>query len=356
MFYPLSIKEKRQETKDAVTLFFDIPEDIKNKFTYRPGQFIGIKSLINGEEVIRSYSFSSEPSENKYAITVKKIENGRMSTFLVDNIVEGKKLLVAPPAGKLLPEDGIINGHQYTFFAAGSGITPMYSILKSVLNETNSNAKLYYLNKTKNDVIFFNELENLKEKYSGQLEVIYSFTQEDSGHKTLCGRPTPTSLKSVVSLEGSFYMCGPEGYMETIESYLLNDGVDKNKIHKESFATPVSKDEDLSFGEGTMIGDVTNASVTNQAQIKIISSGEEQTIAWDSKYDSILDQLVASDVDVPFSCMNGACMACMCKVTDGAVIQEDLGILTDDNIQEKESLSCQAKPASKNITLNFDEI
>lgn len=356
MFYPIAVKEKRQETQDSVTLIFDVPQTIQNQFQYNPGQFIGIKSLINGEEVIRSYSFSSEPSENTYAITVKKVENGKMSTYLVDKVSEGQILLVAPPAGRLVPEDGIINGHHYTFFAAGSGITPMYSILKAVLKSTNSKVHLHYLNRTKADIIFLEELAELQKKYSESFVVTYAFTREKLSEEVTSSRPTPETLKKVVSLKGSFYMCGPEGYMDTIGEFLVDGGITKNKIHKESFASQAPKLESDINTDGTLIGDTNNAKPTDQAKIKIICSDEEKIIDWDPKFDSILEQLVSIDIDVPFSCMNGACMACMCQVTEGAVIQEDLGILTDDNVQEKESLSCQAKPASKELTLNFDEI
>ena len=361
----LKIQKKVQEAEDAFSFYFEIPTPLSTKFMYRPGQFVTLILKVDGEEIRRSYSLCTSPLVDKdFGITVKRVAGGRGSNFLIDHVNEGSALSVVAPAGIFFRPPTDLDPRHYFLFAAGSGITPMMSILKSALALEEHKVTLVFANRTQEHIIFHDQLNALLEKYPDRLRVIHILSQPAPTWSGLSGRCRPeildevwnsTNHASVPSKE--FYVCGPDGFMKAVEDYLVSRGVDKSSIRKESFNTYQDPNEKLqaasASSEKVIIG-VAPPSIP-AAQLRVKLDGQEVELEASSDQ-SILESLLAAGYNPPYSCMDGACMACMAKVQEGTVYQADPGILTEDNIKDGETLTCQARPAALNVRINYDDL
>lgn len=365
---PLKVKKKTAETPSSFSFELEIPENLKSDYQYSAGQFITLFMNINDEWISRSYSLCTSPSfDEHFQITVKRVEGGRGSNWLADSVNEGDTLEVTKPQGTFfqpLPPD---NNNFYFLFAAGSGITPVFSIAKEVL-KTDASAQVYlfYCNRTEIDVIYKDQLEQMSTDYKGRFHLTYMFSKPETSRLTLVGRCSALMAKNFV-IENSenagprqAYMCGPEGFMNEVEKGMKDAGLDDDNIRKESFGTPVPPPEtsdnngndELNLDDKVVIGDDTPLSAPKT--IQAIINGETVEVAAD-KDTPILESLIEAGQNPPYSCMNGACMACMAKVTKGRVYQEDPGILTDENVEAGETLTCQAKPLTETVIIDYDD-
>jgi Flavodoxin reductases (ferredoxin-NADPH reductases) family 1 len=243
-FHELRIKEIRRETADCVSIAFDIPEDLKEDFRFQQGQSLTMRTLLGGEEVRRTYSICSSPLEGEWRVAVKKVEGGLFSTFANQELRTGDRLEVMPPVGKFnTPLDPARKKH-YLAFAAGSGITPVLSIIKTTLQtEPQSDFTLVFGNRSRASIIFFEELEALKNKYVERFNLVHILSRERTDAPVNFGRidePKLKELEKLVAFDSmdEIFICGPEAMIFCVKDYLENKGIEKKKVHFELFTTP----------------------------------------------------------------------------------------------------------------------
>ena len=348
-FHPLTIKDIRKETKDAVSISFEIPNELIKDFQFSAGQYLTFKTLIDKEEVRRSYSLCSSPNENEWRVAIKEIANGKFSRFANHSLKKGSVLEVMMPSGnfKLTPTKDCRK--SYVLFAAGSGITPIFSILKTILTEENSAVTLFYGNKGFYSVIFREELEALKNKYLNRLSIVHLFSQESPGNKIQKGRidkeKCDVLFKAFLQNQSidDVFICGPESMIEGVTSSLIKHGVEKEKIHFELFGVALkSKEKEIktaSFG----------------TEVEIIIDGDSVKFHLDSKGKSILDAAHKAGADLPFACKGGVCSTCKARIVEGTIQMDANYALSPEEIAQGYILTCQSHPTSKNVVISFDD-
>jgi ring-1,2-phenylacetyl-CoA epoxidase subunit PaaE len=362
---PLKISKRVQETSDSVSIAFEIPEVLKKDFRYTAGQFVTLFLDINGEQINRSYSLCTSPlMDGDFKIMVKKVTNGRASTFLTEKAKVGDVLKITPPAGHFFKPT--IDTTHFHMFAAGSGITPVLSILKTVLAVNNEHqVTLGYANRNEESIIFKKELEELQTKFTPKrLQIVHLLSQPSSAWTSHKGRTSTDWIRKVLEtknpkLKQAHYLCGPDGFMEGVRNSLLEIGINKNDLHEESFAVGLQPKTHAAAPtlkeDWTYVGDKSQAQEKSGGKLVAMVSGD--VVECDVKPDqSILEALIEAGANPPYSCMDGACMACLAKVQEGLVYQTDPGILSDENIENRETLTCQARVLSRTVKVSYDDI
>lgn len=352
-FHKLRIADIRRETPDTVSVSFEIPDSLKNDFEYIQGQYITIRADIGAEDIRRSYSLCSAPSENDFRVAVKKVEGGRMSTWLNEKVRAGEELDVMPPMGNFYVDLDPSSSRHYVGFTAGSGITPIMSIVKeTLLKEPSSSFTLFYGNRTRNDVIFAEELEKLSAQYNGRLTIHYIMSRETMPDDLFSGRITTEKcvqlLDRCVDISGTnaFFLCGPGDMINNVAATLEAKGVDKSKIHFELFTTPVAD------GDAKEV----TAEVDGESQVTVIMDGEEYSFALAANGDPILDAAMDAGVDAPYSCKGAVCCTCKAKLLEGKAEMEMNYALTDMEVEEGYILTCQAHPTTAKVVLDYDVV
>ncbi len=348
-FHPLTIKELKIETSDAVSILFDIPADLKEVFKFISGQYINIKKSIAGEELRRAYSICSAPNSGELRIAVKAVDNGAFSVFATTILKVGDVLEVSKPEGKFVLETKSANVINYLGIAAGSGITPIMSMIKAVIMEGSNNTfTLIYGNKTTADTIFKNEIALLQKIYPTQFKVQYVISREKN-EAALFGRIDKSNLNLILKNKfknatfDAAYLCGPETMIKTSKETLIENGLTENNIHFELFTPPIDlKSEIISTFEGT-------------SEITVLLDDEETTFEMDSKL-NILTATLKKGLDAPYSCQGGICSSCLAKVTEGKAVMDKNSILSDAEIKDGFILTCQAHPTTKKITIDYDNV
>jgi ring-1,2-phenylacetyl-CoA epoxidase subunit PaaE len=345
-FHKVHIQEIRQETADAVSVVFKIPEHLKADFSFKSGQYITLQTLINNEQVRRAYSICSTPESGEIRVAIKKVEKGVFSTYATTHLKVGDEIEAAAPEGRFLLTPGVDN--NYIGFAAGSGITPILSMLKTVLEtETTANFTLIYGNKSVADAIFFEELNSLKETYADRFKLHYIYSRENvknSLRGRIDGNVTNYFVKNMYK-ETSFnaaFLCGPEEMIKDVSKTLEKNKIAKENIHFELFTTAADKEKVAQVKEGT-------------TEITVLLDDEKTTFIM-SQTDDILAANLRNDIDAPYSCQGGVCSSCLCKVTEGKAVMVKNSILTDGEIEEGFVLACQAYPTTPKITIDFDDL
>lgn len=345
-FYPLKITKITKETADAVSIVFDVPEENTSDFKFTAGQYITLKKELNGTEVRRAYSICSSPKSNELKVAVKAVENGTFSTYATQNLQQGDVLEVSKPEGKftLQPQPK----KNYIAFCAGSGITPILSMVKAVLeSDTNATFTLIYGNKTANDTIFYTEINSLQSEYPSQLNVHYIFSRERQ-EDVLFGRIdkayTNYYVKSIYK-ETPFdeaFLCGPEAMINIVSETLLENGFAKDNIKFELFTASVDEEKVAEVKDG-------------ETEITVVLDEEETTFTMQQK-DTILAASLRNKIDAPYSCQGGVCSSCIAIVTEGKAVMTKNQILTDEELEEGYILTCQAHPTTAKIVVDFDDV
>ncbi|MCC6411337.1 MAG: ferredoxin--NADP reductase [Saprospiraceae bacterium] len=367
-FYPLTVKAITPETADTVTIEFDIPEERSDIFKYTQGQYVSIKMHLSGHEVRRSYSMSSSPLDNKLAITVKKVEGGQASTYLHDMLKVGDTLEVAHPDGRFFVKLDPEKRRTYYLFGAGSGITPLLSIIKTTLEaEPMSAIFLLYGSRNEESIIFREELDNLSERYTGQLHVEHvlsqpkkeagtgglfgMFKKSSTNWKGRMGRIDGRTVNSFLDenfahgpeQECQYFVCGPGNMAESIKAGLLGRGITPKQIHTEHF---VNANHVPGEFNGNETGD-------KGARLIVHLGGQRiETTVPDGA--TILDVLVKEKYDPPYSCTAGACSTCMAKVLQGEVTMDVCYALDEDEVKSGYVLTCQSKPRTPMVEITYD--
>lgn len=346
-FHKLRVQDIQRETDKSVTISFEVPENLKETFAFTAGQYLTLKTTVNGEEIRRDYSICSAPKSGDLKVAVKEVENGTFSKFANRILKPNDVLDVAPPQGRFTFVPDAKKQRTVVAFAAGSGITPIMSIAKTILTEEpNSTFVLIYGNKTPKDTIFFNEILELHHKYldTFKLQLVFSQSEEDNA---LFGRIEKSIVNFIVKNKykhvsiDEFYICGPESMIEHVKDVLQEDGVSEKNIHFELFTT--SK-------ENTKTIDLEGSS-----EITIIVDDEESTFTM-SQNKTILEAALAEHIDAPYSCQGGICSSCMAKIKEGEATMRQNNILTDGEIEEGYILTCQAQPTTPKIVVDYDDI
>ena len=348
-FHALKIQSIVRQTDKAVSITFEVPKSLKSEFTFKAGQYITLKAVINDQEVRRDYSLSSGPASGSLTVTVKEIEGGLFSSYANTRLKTGDTLEVGSPNGRFLYETKKENRNTVVAFAAGSGITPIMSIARTVLeSETNTKFVLIYGNKSPKETIFHQEILDLQTRHSDRFNVqfVYSETDETGA---LFGRIDAGivnyALKNLIDIDAAqkFYLCGPEGMIHTVNSILTEKGVEASQILFELFtASAVESPSNTTIKKG-------------DSEITILVDEEETTFSMPQKQ-TILEAALSRDIDAPYSCQGGVCSSCICRVTEGSASMRQNNILTDNEVAEGLVLSCQAEPTSATIKVDFDDI
>jgi ring-1,2-phenylacetyl-CoA epoxidase subunit PaaE len=351
-FHKITVKDIRKETNDCVSIAFDIPGELKNDFIFKQGQNITIKSIINGEEIRRSYSICSSPFDNELRVAVKKVYDGAFSSFANQQLKKGDVLDVLPPTGTFFTELNITNKKSYVFFAAGSGITPVISIIKTILlTETRSSVTLVYGNKNVSSIIFKEDIEALKDKYLQRFRTFYVLSRERTDATINYGRIDAEKCNQFSGLidftsVDEFFICGPEGMIFAVKEFLESKGVESNKIHFELFTTPTRKN--------TKIYTAVTAKEDVGSEIIVKSDGRSFNFKLDYNSNTILDAALAQGADLPFACKGGVCTTCRAKLIEGEIEMEANYGLEPDEVKAGFILTCQSHPRSKKVVVDFD--
>ena len=345
-FHKVNIQEVKQETANAVSVLFDIPEQLKQDFNFVSGQYVTLQTIINGEEVRRAYSICSTPKSNEIRVAIKAVENGTFSQYATTKLKAGDTIEISAPEGRfeLKPEAN----KNYLAFAAGSGITPILSMVKSVFeNESSANFTLVYGNKSVADTIFYDELNALKETYPNQFKLHYIFSREEVKNQ-LRGRIDKSVTNYFVKnmyKETTFdaaYLCGPEEMINAVSNTLKENYFTEENVFFELFTVSINEDA---------LEDVQEGSTT----ITVLLDDEETTFSMQQTND-ILAATLRNDLDPPYSCQGGVCSSCLAKVTEGKAVMAKNAILTDSEIEEGFILTCQAHPTTAKIKIDFDDV
>ncbi|MBL7558539.1 ferredoxin--NADP reductase [Olleya sp. YSTF-M6] len=349
-FQTLTISDITRQTDQCVTLTFDVPANLKADYTFKAGQYITLKTNIKDQEVRRDYSLCSSPSSGKLTVAVKAVPNGTFSTYANSSLKIGDTLEVAKPQGRFVFEPIATEKRTIAAFAAGSGITPILSIAKTVLDqEPNSHFVLVYGNKTLKDTIFLQDLLNLQHQYKDRFDIqfLYSQSQENNA---LFGRIEKSTVNLIVKNKykhvtiDAFYLCGPEGMINTVKDVLAENNIEDTKINFELFtAATVPTDENTEV--------VTNGNTA----ITVTVDDETQTFTMSQKQ-TILEAALKEDLDAPYSCQGGVCSSCIARVTDGKALMRQNNILTDAEVAEGLILTCQAHPTTPTIIVDYDDV
>lgn len=347
-FHSLTVSKITSLTPNSVAVSFTIPENLMDTFSFKAGQYITIKHTVSGKEVRRAYSISSSPEEGDITVGIKKVADGTFSVYANESLKEGDVLEVMPPEGRFVFTPGSSAQH-IAAFAAGSGITPIMSIAKTVLDShPESTFVLAYGNQNISETMFHKELLVLKTKYAERffIQFVYSRAHEDDG---LFGHIENSTVNLIVknkfkdrSFDG-FYLCGPEAMIHLVKNTLLASEVSEELIHFELFTTSETEEEEVS------------ENLEGSTQLEVTLDDEVHTLAMDRKK-LVLDAVLDKDLDAPYSCQGGVCSTCIARVTEGKAEMVKNQILTDSEIEDGFILTCQAHPLTPTLKIDYDDV
>ncbi len=338
----LTVAEVIDETADARSVVFDLPDTQRESFTdYKPGQFLTLRipSDVTGS-VARCYSLASAPATDKLPkVTVKRTVDGYGSNWVCDNLAPGSQIEVLPPSGVFTPKD---LDTPLLLIAAGSGVTPVMSILKAALHAGSAPVTFFYANRGTEDVIFADELRDLQEAHPDRLTLIHWL-------EALQGLPGDRMLASAFRpfAERTAYLCGPGPFMDAVHKGLAGAGFPHHNVHTEVYNS-LSGDP---FAD-VELAEVTEAEEAQAATVEVELDGETHSLRWPRKR-SLIDVMLAAGLDAPYSCQEGECGSCACTLTEGTVDMENIGALDPEDIADGYILGCQAHPTSEKLRVEF---
>ena len=353
-FHALKVKNIEKETEDCVSIEFEVPVELEQVFQFKQGQNLTIKKILNGEELRRSYSICTSPFDKKLKVAVKKAEGGLFSTWANEELKKGEVLDVLPPTGNFYTELNPAQRKNYVAFAAGSGITPILSIIKTTLiTEPESTFTLVYGNRTKNSIIFKEDLEALKDKFIDRFRVYHILSRELTEAEINSGRIDVDKLEllfnKVIDQNAcdEYFICGPEELIFCIKGYLEGRGISNHKIHFELFTVPGQKKSQVETQKPEIEeGPKANVSVKLDGIVFV----------FDLNYDSesILDAALKQGADLPYACKGGVCTTCKAKLIEGEISMDVNWGLEPDEVAKGYILTCQSHPKTGKVVIDFD--
>jgi ring-1,2-phenylacetyl-CoA epoxidase subunit PaaE len=353
-FHPLKIKEIKKETADCVSVQFVIPDELKTSFAYMQGQSLTMRTMINGEEVRRTYSLCSSPLDGEWKVAIKKVEGGLFSSFANDTLKTGDVLEVMEPVGKFYTQLNPANKKNYLAFAAGSGITPVLSIIQTTLRtEPNSTFTLVYGNKSRASIIFFEELEGLKNKFIDRFNFINILSRERTESTINFGRINTDKLSEIeklidyASIDETF-ICGPEEMIFCVKDYLKQRNINERNIHFELFTSSTPK---------KIITKTRQTKKDTGPVSKISVKVDGRSFDFDLSLNSdttILDAALKQGADLPYACKGGMCCTCKARLLEGEVEMDVHWGLEHEEIEKGFILTCQSHPKTEKVVVDFD--
>lgn len=352
-FHALKISDVRKETEDTVSVAFDIPASIKENYSFLAGQYLTLKATINGDAIRRSYSLCAAPHEQEWRVAIKQVEHGVFSSYANSVLKKEDTLDVMTPTGNFCLHPEKKAQKNYVLFAAGSGITPILSILKTVLKEEEkSSVTLFYGNKNFNSILFREELEALKNRFMNRLRVIHILSRESLGNAIQKGRIGKEKCSELyhafLAHEGidAVYVCGPEEMILGVKDSMLENGVAKENIHFELFTTP---------GSSKTVVKPKSSEENIASNVSIILDGDVIDLALNSSGETILDAALKAGADLPFACKGGVCCTCKARILEGTASMDVNYALEKDEVEAGYILTCQAHPTSEKLIVSFDD-
>lgn len=349
-FIPLTIKSITPQTEQAICIAFDLAPEQQDRFKYQAGQHLTIRHMTEHGELRRCYSICSDMQED-ISIAIKKIDQGEFSTWANDNLKAGDQLEVMPPQGVFFQKAAKVGGKNYLGFAAGSGITPILSIVKTVLaQQPDSSFTLIYGNRSWKQTMFSEQIMDLKDRFKERFQLVNIFSREMNDSALFNGRIDAEKLQLLFKadlIHANFdhcFACGPDEMMDAIEKVLPELGIERSKIHTERFNTGSTKRISAE-----------QIDRRQEERVNIILDGRELIIDVSKQDDSILDAALRAGADLPYACKGGVCATCKCKVLEGQVEMAINYSLEPEEVEKGYVLSCQARPTTPNVRLSFDE-
>ncbi|MFH0296156.1 1,2-phenylacetyl-CoA epoxidase subunit PaaE [Bradyrhizobium sp. 31Argb] len=353
-FHRLAVHDLRRETADAISMTFAIPKELASDYSFAPGQYLTLRTMLDGEEVRRSYSICSGPDDGELRIAVKKVDGGAFSNWAAEDLKTGDELDVMTPTGRFgvapAPEEARI----YVGFAAGSGITPILSIIKGVLaREPQSRFFLFYGNRSTSGMLFLEELEELKDRFMQRFSLFHVISGEEQDipilHGRLDGEKVRVLLRSLVPAASvdHVFICGPIGMSEEIEVTCRELGLGDDKIHVERFVSE--------FGGKPRPKKIVERGAPPKAMASLIIDGKRREVPV-ADGEAILDAALRAGIDLPFACKGGMCSTCRAKLVEGKAEMELNYSLEPWELQAGFILTCQARPCSDKVVVDYDHV
>jgi ring-1,2-phenylacetyl-CoA epoxidase subunit PaaE len=354
-FHELKVKDVRRETVDCVSVAFDIPGELQENYQFKAGQYLTLRETINNEDIRRSYSICSGVNDGELRVAIKKVDGGVFSTWANESLKVGDIMQVMTPMGAFTPELNTGKKKRYFLVAAGSGITPVLSIAKTVLTtEPQSEVTLLYGNRWFNTIIFRDELEDMKDRFLGRFRVFHVLSGEPNEIQLFHGRIDGERCKGFgkhfidLAATDEAFICGPEPMIRSVSEYLKSIGLDEDKIHFELFASP---------GQIKPREEVAKAEVVDKGQlckVSVVYDGQQVDFDMPMNGMPVLDAAQRHGLDIPFSCKGGMCCTCRAHVDEGSVEMIVNYALEPGEVENGFVLTCQAKPTSERVVINFD--
>jgi len=351
-FHKLKVSDVRKETADCVSVAFEVPSSLKEEYKFIQGQYLTLKLFVNGEEVRRSYSVCSGVHENELRVAIKRVKGGKGSNFINDNFKIGQEIEVMTPMGGFHSPMNAQHKKNYVLFAGGSGITPMTSIIKTVLHdEPNSTIQLFYGNLNEEAAIFRSQLNELADKNSSRFKINYILDKPRQPIDELfIGMMTEEKIKKLVNKfvdqksDHEFFICGPTSMMDNARKVLESLSIEKSRIHIEYFTT-----------SSEPVGGTTSPPIEKAiSKVTIHQYGIETSYDLPSDGKSILDSAIEHGVDAPFACKGAVCATCRGKLLEGKVHMNKNFALTDSEVAEGYILTCQSHPITPVVKVDYD--
>lgn len=356
-FHTLNVSAVIGETDDAVRLCFEVPDELRSMFAFQHGQYVTLKADIDGEEVRRSYSICAGVDDPQLQVAVKRVDGGRFSTYANESLKAGDAIEVMPPAGSFTCALDPAYEKSYLCIAAGSGITPVISIVKTILaREPKSHVTLLYGNQKVASIMFREELELLKNRYMQRFQLIHILSRENRDTDILNGRIDNRKggelMRGLLDLDRTdeFFLCGPEAMISEVSRGLRAAGIDEDRIHYELFGA--------SADDAAAVVEKHHARARRHAgkvcAVTVIADGRETTLEMSPDGENILDAAGDAGLDLPYACKGGVCATCKARVTEGEVEMDLNHALEADEVAAGYVLSCQAHPVSEKVVIDFD--
>lgn len=356
-FHQLTIADIRKETSDCISIAFHIPDALQEVYQFTQGQNITLKAMINGEELRRSYSICSSPADKELRIAIKEVKDGKFSTWANGALKKGDILEVLPPAGRFFTSLHPTHKKHYLAFVAGSGITPVISIIKTTLaTEPDSRFTLIYGNRNRASIIFKEQLEAIKNRYMQRFILHHILSREKTDAAFNYGRINASKcseLSAIVDIAqaNEIFICGPEEMIFSLKGWLEEAGVDKKKIHFELFSSPdtTTKKQETT---GKEISGKQDAGKESKVTVKLDGIAFDFSLKYDGR--SILDAALHEGADLPYACKGGVCATCRAKLLEGQVNMDINYALEPEEIEQGFILTCQSHPCTEKVVVDFD--
>src|ERR1700744_5272789 len=353
-FHRLAVNDLRREAADAVSLTFAIPNELAEDYSFAPGQYLTLRTTMGGEEVRRSYSICSGPDDGELRIAVKKVDGGAFSSWAADELKAGDELDVMTPTGRFGIAHAPDQARVYVGFAAGSGITPILSIVKGVLaREPDSRFFLFYGNRSTGGMLFLEALEELKDRFMQRLAVFHVISGEEQDIPILYGRldgdKVRVLLRSLVPADSvdHVFICGPTGMSDDIDATCRDIGIAADRIHVERFVS--------GLGGKPRPKAVIAPSAPPKAFASLIIDGKRRDVPV-AEGEAILDAALRAGMDLPFACKGGMCSTCRAKLVEGKAEMDVNYSLEPWELKAGFVLTCQAKPVSDKVVVDYDHV